>query len=166
MLSINELTITQNGFRNGDQIRAMVAFVADGGVFEYSALKTYSAGQDTRPINIVRFEDGRLYIHDGHHRIAAIYLGGRTYLHDSEYVITDWKYSDYTVINFEVKWVTPYDPRSEVRISDYWDFKQRAFDYLRDSEATVRIYIIDSYNSGVYTRPRTALTIQDFFRYI
>lgn len=166
MLKIEDLVVTQNGFRNPDQIQEMVAYVADGGIFDTQSLSEHSDGRDVRLINLVKFEDGRIFIHDGHHRVAAIYLGGRKFLSSDEYTIKSWKYEDYKTINFQVGWVTPYDPRIEVRIPDYFFFKEEVARRLESSEAEARWFINDCWQCGDYTSPRKALTIQDLLRYI
>lgn len=166
MISIDDLVVTQSGFRNEDQIQGMIDFVAKGGTFDHASLSLHSDGKDVRLINIARFENGRLFIHDGHHRIAAIYLGGRKYITDKEFKIQDWKYSDYTDINFKVGWVTPYDPRIEVRLPDYQIFKMKVQWSLGNSESYARYIINESRVLQAYCKPRTVLTIQDVLRYI
>lgn len=166
IIELKDLSVTQNGFRDAGQINDMIDFVAKEGFFNHAALIMYSEGKDTRKIAITRFEDGRLFIHDGHHRVAAIYLGGRKYLSPEEFKITDRKYSDYMEINLAVGWVTPLDPRTHVRIADYEDHKRRVRFYQAESEAKAKRYIDEAKMLGDYLKPRTVLTIQDLLRYI
>lgn len=163
MIEINELTVTQEGFRNEDQITSMVDFVAKGGVFNSMRLYEHSNGKDTRKINLVRFEDGRLYIHDGHHRVAAVYLGNRDILFDEEYEITSWTYAQYIEIKFEKRWITPFDPRSEVRVCDYEKYKNHIWwmhSEHGEEEATTAIEI----RRSEYLKDRRSRTIQDMLK--
>lgn len=165
MIDIDDLTVTQSGFRHPSQIQNMVELISVGGKFDLPTLEKYSSGKDIRLINISRFEDGRLFIHDGHHRVAAVYLGGRKYLYDDEYVIKDWTYSEYLEINFEKKWVTPFDPRTEVRVPDYGDYKKYVYTQLNLYGEQAAAVAIDLQHWR-YALPRTVLTIVDTLRYI
>lgn len=40
------------------------------------------------PIELAQFEDGSIQLEDGHHRLMAYYLSGRTSLHSNEYILT------------------------------------------------------------------------------
>jgi hypothetical protein len=108
----------------------MVQFVRDGGIFDMPTL----VGRDpshTDLIKLVRFEDGCVFVHDGHHRATAIWLGGRHVLDPCEFAIRDRKYIDYLEPNFLkpdeswLGWVTPFDPRTEVRCADFGRFKEK-----------------------------------------
>lgn len=166
MIQIDELTVMQSGFRNPDQIKEMISHVADGGVFDNKSLLNYSNGKKIKPISLVRFEDDRVFIHDGHHRVAAVYLGGRKYLSYDEYEIKNFKYEDYLAINLSVGWITPFDPRTEVRIPDYSSFKEYFNVYIKNyGEAVALSYIEKSKHYERYSRVRTVLTIQDLLRH-
>jgi len=160
MLHIDDLTVTQSGFRNKRQIKDMIKLVAEGEAFNIGSLAAYD-GNDLRLINIVQFEDGRCYIHDGHHRVAAIYLGGRKYLFGNEYKITKWTYADYLAINLEMGWVTPFDPRFEVRVDDYAYFKDQVKHVAMISSEEAVKYIRECQCAEVYSQTRTSLTIRD-----
>lgn len=153
MLEIEELSVMQNGLRYFD-IQEMVQYVASGGFWTVEALsehaKTHQLKRIPSPIEIAQFEDGREMIHDGHHRIVATLLGGRHYLKSHEYIIKKWKYSNYQSINLPVKWVTPLNPRTEVRLADIHDFKTTALKY--DNEKDAVEYILN--NKQLYCRPR------------
>lgn len=162
-MKISDLTITQKGFRSPWQLPQMVEFAALGSVFDADNLNKYSSGKDVRLINLVRFEDGRVYIHDGHHRVMAIYLGGRDFLDPSEFVVTHWKYKDYTDIVFAKRWITPFDPRFEVRVSDYTEYKREVYAILAvQGEQGAEKYIRDHKES--YVMPRRGLTIEDMVK--
>jgi hypothetical protein len=162
-LYIRDLAVTQCGFRNERQIDDMIVFVSSGGIFSAESLGEHSNGADKRLINLAKFEDGRYFIHDGHHRIASIYLGGRKWLHKEEYTVKKWKYSDYTDISFENKWITPYDPRIEVRIPDYEAFKRNVqYCLTNGGEKAAEEYIRKRHDT--YTRERRVLTIRDLIQ--
>ena len=118
-LRIEDCFVSQQGLRNVGQLVAMVEFIKDGGRFNPEGLKPPGAPL----IHIVRFEDGQLYIQDGHHRMCAMVLADRPFLWPDEYWIEDWKYEQYLEVNTSVNWVTPYDPRTEVRYPDYSEYK-------------------------------------------
>jgi hypothetical protein len=49
------------------------------------------------------------------HRVLAIYLSGRDYLDIDEYVHIMSNYDDINTVHFSKRFVTPYDPRTEMR---------------------------------------------------
>jgi hypothetical protein len=162
-MKINDLTITQKGFRSPWQLPQMVEHAALGGKFDVNTLNRHSSGKDVRLINLVRFEDGRVFIHDGHHRVMAIYLGARDFLGISEYALTDWKYKDYTDIVFAKRWITPFDPRFEVRVSDYTEFKNEVWSiWEKDGEEAAKKHIL--LHKEAYVMPRCGRTIADMIK--
>ena len=48
-------------------------------------------------------------------RVLAVHLSGRKHLEPDEYVIINSTYKDINTIFFDKKFVTPYDPRIEMR---------------------------------------------------
>lgn len=115
MIPISELVVTQYGYRDDAGILEMEAYVKAGGEFNAKPL-----------ISLFSLDDGRLYIHDGHHRSMAIYLSGRSYLNPTEYAISPFTFKQLQTANFETGYVTPYDPRVEMRKSDFRIFKKTA----------------------------------------
>ena len=156
---INSLIVTQEGFRNEPQMTDMMRFISRGGVFDIDSLGVFSNGKDIRLISISIFEDERCFIHDGHHRVAAIYLGGRDFLYKSEYTIKSWTYLDYMESNLEKGWITPFDPRCEVRLSDYTEFKNDIKSIMGSNKEFIDFVI--RANRATYVLPRRSLTIQD-----
>lgn len=136
MISIHELNVTQNVLRDEDQIDEMVDFVRSGGRFNEVSILDYHKKFGNNGyfdlIEVARFEDGKLFVRNGHHRAVAIHLGGRDTIYDDEYHIVDWKYSDFSDINFKVGWFTPFDVRTHVRIADLADFKRKVKKILAD----------------------------------
>lgn len=126
-LHIDLLIPTQKEVRNCAQIDAMKVFVENGGVFDRKSLDQFAEVRGTKAsplIQITEFEDGQTYIHDGHHRLIAIYRAGREWLRYDEYEIKSWKYGDYQEINLDEGWMTPFDPRNEVRKADLAEWKR------------------------------------------
>lgn len=136
MISIHELNITQNVLRDENQIQEMVDFVRSGGKFNEASIVDYHNrfGKNVYVdlIEVARFEDGKLFVRNGHHRAVAIHIGGRDAIYDYEYNIVDWKYSDFSDINFKAGWFTPFDVRTHVRIADLADFKRKVKAILAD----------------------------------
>lgn len=115
-MDIDYLIPTQSGLRDYDLLTHLIKHVKAGRLF-------YQI--DNKPlIQIVEFEDGFKYIRDGHHRIAAKYIAGWSFLDDTEYQITKMTYNMFETINFDAGWVTPFDPRIEVRRPDFFTFKK------------------------------------------
>lgn len=119
---INDLIVTQNDLRNWSSLNSMIDFVINGGVWDKSTICNFS-GRNASLITISKFEDGLLYVHDGHHRICATLIAGRDFLYDSEFQIIEWKYSDYIDYNPANNWFTPFDPRTHYRFADFFTFK-------------------------------------------
>ena len=134
MNNINNLIVTQCGIRSRKQISEMISFIRDGGIFSKDTMKLYDPM--TGPIiSISDFGDGDLYIHDGLHRIVSVLLSGkRDFLFPEEFVIRKWKYEQYLEINHNVGWVTPFDPRTEIRLPDFGTFKKHV-KWLYDNQS-------------------------------
>lgn len=151
-MKIHDLLVTQDGFRKPHLLVEMLQYVRSGGLYSQQRITDHS-GKDSPPlIRLVRFEDGLTYIHDGHHRIASIHLSGtRNELHEDEYQIQDVTYDYYTDIGLEVGWVTPFDPRTHVRLPNFCPFKKQVL-AIEDREAAHQ-FIRD--NGHLYLVPRT-----------
>jgi hypothetical protein len=92
-----------------------------------------------------------MMIRDGHHRCLATYIGGRAYLRHDEYLVEAYTYEMYAEINFEAGFVTPFDPRTEVRVPDFTAFRQEVFRlYARNPEEAVAFI---RQNKSRYARP-------------
>jgi len=153
-LRVENCFVSQHGLRNVGQLEDMVKFIKRDGRFNKEGLSPSGP-----LIQITRFEDGQLYIQDGHHRLCAIILAGRPFLFGDEYEISDWKYSLYEEINFNVNWVTPYEPRITTREADYGDYKSRVAKVLGEHGfGAAEIFIRK--NSHLYCRQREYYHIQ------
>lgn len=164
MLDINKLLVTQKQVRNYQQLNEMILFAKDGGFFTSNALMKYpSRGKFSPLIEITVFEDGQHFIHDGHHRAAAIYLSNRSFIDRTEYRIRNFTYDDYLNPNLKVEWWTPFDPRVEVRLSDMSVYKELINSLIRNQESdeTILRYIIS--NRHMYAEEREDIhTLSDF----
>jgi len=131
-MKIQQLKIIQDELRNPKDIIPMAKFVVGGGIFCLGHLAEYL---DVLPsedllIELVRFPDGEVYVHDGHHRAVAIYLAGRKFLHEDEYYLVERSYEDYQDIVFMRNgyyfgYVTPFNVKSEARFGDISAWKHR-----------------------------------------
>lgn len=161
--NLGELLVTQNGLRNYDSIAFMVNYVQLSNYFTKEALLNYEAGQGRVPplIQIVEFEDGLKYVHDGHHRIVSCFLAQRFYLIPEEYQLSHWKYQDYLKVSHKNGWYTPFDPRIHVRLSDFRNFKKIVRDmFLRGDDGDVIFDWINE-NTHLYRTERTIQNVSD-----
>lgn len=143
MIEIASLIVMQEKPRRAEQIPAMTEFVRNGGFWTLDAL-THHGGR-VEMIYLSKFPDGTIMIHDGHHRVMATCLAGRTYLRDDEYIIREWTYEAYLNINWLTGYFTPHDPRTEVRLPDFLEFKEHVRRLLgNEGEAAAARYIHDS----------------------
>lgn len=143
----------QDGLRlNAEELERMHVFVRNGGTFDKASLQTYDNARtgliaiskvpSADPSNATRAKDGHYYfIRDGLHRCCVISLS-RDHLRDGEYVIEDRAIEDFALPNFECGWVTPFDPRRQVRKNDFYDYKKRVLSMIGNkSESEIFDYI-------------------------
>lgn len=159
---MDDLFITQEGLRNCDQLDKMIEWVRNGGFWTKDVLLAWNKaheGRSSHLIQVSRFEDGTEYLHDGHHRAVATWLGGRHYLRPDEYQSTDWLYSDYIEANLKNGWFTPFNPCKEVRVPNFCGFKTQAQALLSEGEDKSLDFI--RANKSLYAAPRTMLRIRE-----
>lgn len=152
----------QSELRYYDAIRSMVDYVRSGGVWHQESMDEYALSTGTKAsglIQLVEFPDGKIMLHDGHHRGVTTYLGNRHKLNDNEFQLTKWTYEDYLDINFKNKWVTPYDPRTHIRVGDIYKFKRKILN-LAEMDETLAAYTIRQ-SLNVYAVPRTINFVPD-----
>jgi hypothetical protein len=119
-----DLLPLQDGCRlSQEELLGMWEFVCDGGWFNEESLKKHNPNRISL-IAIVQTEDGKKWIRDGIHRVCMIHLLGRD-LREDEYFLEHRPYSQFTDPNLEGGWVTPFDPRTEVRRADFHEFKTK-----------------------------------------
>jgi hypothetical protein len=159
-LPLADLWVMQQSIRNTKQIDPMVEFVATGGRWTKEELELHSKihGRVAYPIYITRFPDGMKMIHDGHHRAVSTFLGERKFLGEGEYVVRDWTYESYSQIAFERNYVTPFDPRTEVRLNDFGGFKVEVMKRYQNTgpEATTRFI---NNHRHLFCEPRRIKTV-------
>lgn len=164
-LDIRQLIPMQDGFRRATKtIRRMQRFVESGGKFDYESLSQRKSVR-TSLILLNRFEDGRLFIHDGTHRVTAILLGRQSgKLASGEFEIQTLNYAKYNEINLPAQYFTPFDPLREVRTANFHDFKTRVQEKV-DSGNDPSAFILE--NRHLYARPRGPQhdSIADFVRF-
>lgn len=152
-MKIADLSLTQDGLRDYN-LSKMIDFVKSGGIYTQDILDRYNQYLGSNLIIINRFEDGRLFLHDGHHRVSSIYLSGeRDFLYDEEIQYIDYKYANFVKPNFKNGWYTPFDPRTHVRIPDFFKFKEHVMQMAAHDPNTAIEYIFDNQDS--YLLPRT-----------
>eukprot|EP01114_Cavostelium_apophysatum_P020652 TRINITY_DN6981_c0_g1_i1.p1 TRINITY_DN6981_c0_g1~~TRINITY_DN6981_c0_g1_i1.p1 ORF type:complete len:253 (-),score=38.49 TRINITY_DN6981_c0_g1_i1:34-738(-) len=169
---LSELIVTQHGFRsqNREKLQQMINYVAKGGLFDDQELRRYKKEKhkETDRITLAKFERTEqtiphccTYIWDGHHRVLAMYLGGRNYIDPSEYrIITNFRYDLTAKKHLSSGFVTPFDPREEVRLPGFYDFKKEALEEIRRhnwSESEIDEYL--EKNASRYKRKREFSTI-------
>lgn len=79
-MDITNIWMSQRNLRRAGQIPAMIDTLCEGGVLP--------------PIILARCEDGEIQVEDGHHRLTAIWLSGRSNLCYDEYIVVEkdqWK---------------------------------------------------------------------------
>lgn len=114
MINLREVYITQNGVRNIDQIHEMTNYLHTHEYFEWVL----------KPI-IINDVDGDYFVTDGHHRCLAKILANILYLNSSEYIIKKYSLAEFEEINLDNNWVTPFNPWTELRLSDLSKFKEK-----------------------------------------
>jgi len=154
MKNINDFFITQNGLRNLKALPDMIRYVRNGGIYNLETISKFSE-KSVPLIAITRFEDGREAIHDGHHRVASIWLSGtRDFLYDDEYIVKEMTYDYYNELGFPVGWVTPFDPRTHVRLCDFKNFKAKAVELYKAGKVDEATKFVAE-NQSLYLMPRT-----------
>jgi len=146
-LLLNELIVMQDDLRHWDTIKEMVAFVKGGGFWTQEYLEKYSKKKKlprTSPlIAITQFEDGLRFLHDGHHRCVATWLGGREILIPDEYQVSSWVYDDYLEIAPQNNWYTPFNPKTHVRTADFGRFKVEAKERFQQDQKEAVDWLYD-----------------------
>jgi hypothetical protein len=137
----------------------MVSYVKSGGSWS-SDLPRFAHGQGPwTPILVARLPDGLLLLHDGHHRAVATHLGGRDWLHEEEFELTNRPYDDFLLPNLLNGWYTPLDPRTESRLAEYRLFKEEAVELARRDPAIAVAFI--EQNRARYACRRTIWRVSE-----
>jgi SAM-dependent methyltransferase len=130
-LHLHQIQPTQHGLRSEEQ--------------ELLRLQAYvqGMGQFPKPIAINRFEDGALYVRDGHHALEiAKRLGMGPLEPGRHFVMEQHTYDQYGRIHFGQGWITPFDPRQSLRLAQLNGYRW-LINYLRgtSNDETVRRFI-------------------------
>lgn len=162
-LKVSTLGVMQAGYRlSAIAMSSLIEDTRAGAVFDKKRLR--SRDGSTALVAVTKFEDGRLMICDGLHRVTAIMVARPTSaLLPEEYLIYEMPYDKFLEINFEVGFVTPFDPRFEVRVADWHDFRREVQERLRDGIDPVPFI---RQNRSVYASPRERChdSLSSFFR--
>lgn len=153
-MDLHNLLLTQDGFRhNLDEMVNMIDFVSSGGLFDKDSLEKHNPNRGSL-IAITEFPDGSLYIRDGLHRAVSVYIARPIKcLFESEYKLEQMDYSMYTESAIEHGWYTPFDPRIEVRKSDFFNFKEHVLNLISEN-GDVESFIAS--NKQMYALKRTS----------
>lgn len=129
-LLLENLLVLQADLRHWTDMQSMIEYVKNGGFWTKEYLEEYSRIKKLPRVSpivtISTFEDGAKFVHDGHHRCVATWLGGRNYLRSDEFMISNWKYDEYLEIAPHNNWYTPFNPKTHVRTPDFAAFKAEA----------------------------------------
>ena len=163
-MKIEQLIVTHNHLRHKENLHEMVRYVAEGGLWTPDFLKKFSQekGLDrvSPLIQLSLFEDGAVYLHDGHHRVVSTFLAGRKELNPSEYHIANWTYPEYLEISHPNGWYTPFDPRLHTRTPDFGKFKKQAKEKFLIDPIDAEKWVLD--NQHLYREPRKYRFIPEF----
>lgn len=124
MIVAGTLGVMQDGIRLSETaLKDMFLYAGEGGRFDPDSLAEFDPGR-TNLIAITEFEDGARYVRDGFHRVLSAYCARHTpVLYDGEYFIEHLTYQRMMQANLAVGYFTPFDPRTEVRLADFGDFR-------------------------------------------
>ena len=137
MLDPTNLIVTQELIRNLDSVFYWIKEIIKGGLLP--------------KVKLTKFNDSPgLYIHDGHTRLIAYCLMG-VCMSDDEYEIIDYNLEEYMKVNLTVGYVTPFNPITHVRYSDFFHVKQ----FIIKQVEAGRLAVSDIPKlSNLYSRPR------------
>jgi len=139
MIDIGTLNVTQFGIRDCRLLRDLLYYATNRAIFDLNFVLRLSHECGSL-IKLSRFPNGSCYVHDGHHRVIALFLAHRKFLYPQEYQYMDFdSYDRYNEVNFETGWVTPFNIREELRLPDVRNFKEYVFSLPRkEAEEYIR----------------------------
>lgn len=147
-----KLKVTQRSIRHHVNCIPMFRHIAENGLFD-----------SPRKIALIDTGDGNLWIRDGLHRCCGIFWAGRE-IHESEYIIEKFTYEQMSQPNLSVKYYTPFDLRTEVRLEDFFDYKL-AVEKLETEEDKL-VFIQNNAHLYKTRREQHHNSIQEFYQYI
>lgn len=156
-IDISDILVTQAGLRDKKQLPQMIRYLQSGGLFDNESLGSYAIRYGLEKVSplieIARFPDGILAVHNGHHRVVSAFLSRQNRkIYSDEFFIREWKYSDYTDIVLPY-WVTPFDIMKELRVPDLSPWKKQVREhYISHGDELTRQFILDNKKSYVVNR--------------
>jgi len=165
IMNIRTLRVTQCGLRSVEWVQLLSRLLEETGVEDLS-LSDPDLPYSKKPVVLARFDDGKLYVRDGHHRVVAIHVGNlRTGtnrpLYADEYVVEDWTYDQWMTANPARGWITPFDPRTEIRLGDLSIYKKMVDTGIPPSKSVISLL------QHLYKRERKGLhTVEDLWIYV
>ena len=149
-LNTSKIIPTHNRFRNPQKAKELIL------VKEYC---DFILNNQQKPILLVQTEDEQLWCHDGHHRLAAVdYHYGKI---DECYLeIKKYTYQKLNSINLNCGYVTPYDPRIECRLENFWEYKKWLYETDIPMWNQYSIDVIRSHHKE-YKQARTVHTLRE-----
>jgi hypothetical protein len=147
-MQYSDIIPTHNKLRNPDSFR-----------FFHS---NYKAILDAaKPPLLLRMEDGKYYLNDGHHRMTAAFAM-KLPIEAIEFRIMEMTYAKMTEINWEDGWLTPYDPRTHVRQHNFMWFKKFVMEFYIDKRSEFNVLLnINGVAERLYSEIRTANSLGD-----
>lgn len=160
---LSNLLVMQSDLRHWDDIQSMIEYVKDGGFWTAEYLASYAKEKNLTRISplisVSSFEDDSDFVHDGHHRCVATWLGGRDFLRDDEFNLSKWEYKDYLEIAPENNWYTPFNPKTHVRTADFAAFKKEARDRFQQDANAALDWLYNNFQQ--FRTPRTIHTVPE-----
>jgi hypothetical protein len=164
---LKNLCVTQDGLRHPQAVlQQMTRHVAEGGFWTADHLERHPAAlalPGPPPlIELVRVEDGTLFVHNGHHRCTSVWLAGRPYLRADEYRLTERTYAWYVESNPDAGYFLAFDPRIHVRSADFLSLQQEVQACFLAGRAAGEQWRMA--NKAGYLRRRVLTTVPEFAR--
>lgn len=160
---LERLIVTQNGLRNISQLGAMTSYISAGGKFTHESLLTFAHCKNlsVAPLIHIARVDYKYYIHDGHHRILALFRAGRNYLKSDEYEVADYTHSEYAELGLARGWYTPFDLINECRLPNFKDYKTHIRELVNSGLGDhAAAYSVAA--ASLYKEPRRVVLIDEF----
>lgn len=138
MFKIASLIPTHNRLRNIE-------------TFKYFGKRFLQDGNDWKRddiITVVKTEDERYYLWNGHHQVCAAYYTFKRYIPDECYKIVNMSYETVNTVNFDLGFVTPFDMRFDCRLPDFSQFKNQmisVYGYIANkNKSIIKNYIMNA----------------------
>jgi hypothetical protein len=145
-MNILDIIPTQNSLRSYEIVQ--------------NCLAALERGERLTPILLSKMEDNVVYLHDGMHRLCSYFLFGLSELPEDSFKVKGMTYKQYADINWFVGYVTPFDLRTECRIADLYNWKNKVFAFKECvGEKAAEWYI--KLNDFEYKEDRVVYSVKD-----